>query len=68
MGGHLNTCQVKNSARTAGKVRLGVFPGDLMSDVNENETEHTLEQGVTEAIPICQPNWKSVKYSINICD
>lgn len=33
-----------------------VFPRDLMNDVKENDTEHTFERGVTEAIPICQTN------------
>lgn len=53
---HLNIWQAKKSVRTARKESLCVFPGDLMNDVKGNETEHTSEQGVTKAIPICQTN------------
>lgn len=56
MRGHLNIWQAKKCVRTARRESLCVFPGDLMNDVKENETEHTFERGVTEAIPICQTN------------
>lgn len=39
-----------------------------MNDGKENEAEHTLERGVTRATPICQTNWKSIQYSVNMYD
>lgn len=43
MRGHLNIQQAEKSVRTTRRERLGVFPGDFMNDVKENEAEHVFE-------------------------